>query len=408
MNLTFFYFLIESSLYLLLFLVIYHFAIKNLTYFSWMRAYLLTSLSLSLILPMIKLPEHWSDLIFSPNFYDKPFSINILKPLIGLAPKSIESGIQTSSHFNIWATLIFVFSTIYFIGVFFQSYRLIKNLHHIRRITLKNPRKKEGKYWIINIDNKVAAFSFFNFIFLNGNYNGINSEELRQIKNHELIHVNQWHTLDILFVEIITILFWFSPLVRYAKNNLQDIHEYIADEKTAGNGEMKRHYAQLLINLASEIKPFRLSTGFSGKQISNRVRMISKKRSPSRFKLIFLSLVPASTLLLLSFSYLGNITAISALNNHKLEINSSIKSSQKIGNINWVNNIVFNSDELNSILGIKKGDFYNKKNFENRIWKDMDGISTNYLDKGYVFSNFEIAENTTKEGKVDLTIILEQ
>ena len=402
MNTTFFYFLIESSICLLFFFAIYRLAISNLTHFNWMRGYLLTGLALSIILPVIKIPEQWSHLFLGNALFDKPLSLTMMNPLMGFTPQTIESGAQANSPLNGWASFIFVLSAIYLIGVLLKSISLLSNLLQIRKSIQKSPKHKEGKYWIVNTNKEVAPFSFLNFIFINEDYKNLTPNEIQQIKNHEFIHANQRHTIDILFIEIISILFWFNPLMRYAKTKLQEIHEYIADEKTAGHGEMKKRYAQLLFNLASNTKAFYLSTGFSGKQISNRILMVSKMRSLPAYRLVFISLIPVAAFLLLSFSYLDNPSSTAPANTQNTEINSS----PKIGKITWVNNTIINTDGLNKILGLKTGDEYIKKNFENRIRFDMDGIFTFYLDKGYVFSKMDISENPTKEGAVDLTITI--
>ncbi|HZK94465.1 MAG TPA: M56 family metallopeptidase [Prolixibacteraceae bacterium] len=279
MNTTFFYFLIESSIYLLFFLVIYRLALAHLTHFNWMRGYLLVSLALSMLLPLVKIPGQWSHSIIGNSLFDKTLLPTMLNPLMVFTPKAVEPGIQVSVQSNLWSSLIVIISLIYLIGVIYKSITLLRNLLQIRESILNNPKSKEGKYWIVNAGNEATAFSFLNYIFISSDHKNLTIEEFQQIKYHEHIHANQRHTIDILFVEIIGILFWFSPLVRYAKIKIQEIHEYIADEKTAGNGEMKRQYAQLLFNLASENKAFYLSTGFSGKQIKNRIAMVAKTRS---------------------------------------------------------------------------------------------------------------------------------
>jgi len=327
---------------------------------------------------------------------------------MALTPKTIGSVKQVSSHSGIWTFLIFFLSAIYCIGAFYKSITLFRNLLKIREIIRKNPKHREGKYWIVNTDNEIAAFSFLNFIFINRDFSNLTNVEFQRIKNHEYIHAKQGHTFDILFIELIGILFWFSPLVGYAKNKIQEIHEYIADEKTAGHDEMKRLYAQLLFNLASEAKVFCLSTGFSGKQINNRIVMVSKIRSLPRYKLIFSLLIPVAAFLLLSFSYLNKTTGISAPIRRNSGINSSLKTPLKIGKINWINNTVINSDELNKILGLKTGDEYSKEKFNNRLYNDIDAVSNIYLDKGYMFLNIEFAENPASEGAVDLTITIHE
>lgn len=407
MNTTFSYFLIESSVYLLFFLAIYRLAISNLTHFNWMRGYLLLSLSLSIILPLVKIPGHWSHSLLGNGLFDKPFLITNLNPLMALSPNTIESGTQASSGSDVWTSIIFVLSAVYFTGAFYKSITLFRNLRQISKSIKNNPKHREGKNWIVSTDNNVAAFSFLNFIFIGRNVTNLTSQEIQQIKNHEQIHASHRHTLDILFVEIIGIIFWFSPLVRYAKIKIQELHEYIADEKTAGNGEMKRSYAQLLFNLASEAKGFCLSTGFSGKQINNRIQMVSKTRSLPRHKLIFISLVPIATFLLLSFSYFDHPVATTKTSIQNKEANSATTSAQKIGSINWVNNTVFTSAELNKILGLKKGDEYTKKSLQKRL-DDENGISTLYIDHGYLFYNIKITETPTSSNAMDLTFTIHE
>lgn len=75
-------------------------------------------------------------------------------------------------------------------------------------------------------------------------------------------------------------------------------------------------------------------------------------------------------------------------------------TSSKIGDINWVNNTVYNSSKLNSVLGIKKGDKYSNENLRGRVQGEVASL---YLDNGYVFSNIEITEIPKSDGTVDLT-----
>jgi len=134
--------------------------------------------------------------------------------------------------------------------------------------------------------------------------------------------------------------------------------------------------------------------------------MISKKRSLSAGKLLFFSFVPVAAILLLSFSYLEYSPATNQNDSPNLGINSNVNSQPKIGKITWVNNTIISNDGLNKILGLKTGDEYVKKSFEKRIWSDMDGISTYYLDKGYLFSKMDIQENPVNGGTIDLTITI--
>ena len=405
MHTTFPYFLIESSIYLLFFLIIYRLFISKLTYFNWMRFYLLVSISLCLILPFIEIPGNWTHSVFGNSHFGNTALLNLRNPLKVSSPDALEPGMKLVSDFNGWEILVFILSVIYFSVVIYKSILLLNNLHKIREGILNNSKQKEGKFWIVNTDKQIVAFSFFHFIFINSNLKNLTSREIQQIVTHEMIHARQLHTLDILLVEIVGILLWFNPLVNIAKDEIQTVHEYIADEKIAGSGESKKQYAQLLFNLASKPGVFCLSTGFSGKQINQRIVMVYKSRSLPGHKLFFALLIPVAVLLLLSFSYFVNTPTRVSSSLQNTEISSGDQVIKKIGNINWVNNTVFSSAELTRMLGLKKGDEYSKINLEKRLDSE-NGISTIYLDKGYLFLNIKIDETPASNNCTDLTFTI--
>ena len=343
MGTAFMNYLIESSVCLLFFLAFYRLALSNLTHFNWMRAYLLSSLMLSLFLPLVKIPDSWFYSIVGKDLLDKQLYPINLNPLTIFTPNTFEQAMQSIPSAKWPNVLIFIILIFYGLGVLYKTVRLIKSLLQIRESIHTNDKRKEENYWIITTNSKLAAFSFLNFIFISKNYRNHTLLELEQIKLHEKYHVNQRHTIDLLFVELYSILFWFNPLVYFAKSKLQEVHEFIADRKVAGNGETKRSYAQLLYDLAIDSKPTFLLTGFTSKQIKNRIEMISKKRSMSAGKLLFLAFIPVTAILLLSFSYLDNSPATIQNDSLNIGINSMINSQLKIGKITWVNNSIIST-----------------------------------------------------------------
>jgi TonB family protein len=92
--------------------------------------------------------------------------------------------------------------------------------------------------------------------------------------------------------------------------------------------------------------------------------------------------------------------------NRPVDKTKSTGSNSKIGTINWVNNTIFSSAELNKVLRMQKGDQYSKELINRRIWTDLDGVSSIYIDKGYAFSNIETSENQTNDGTINLTFTI--
>ncbi len=295
------YYVLESTVCLLLFLMVYRLLFANLTHFSWMRVYLLISVLLSLVLPLIIIPIHWRSSISHSDLYNN-YRLIFGNQLNGFSnAQSINnSGIDRQQ------LLLILIIGLYVIGLLYKSYNLARNLQTIRTCIKQNPKVRDGGYWFVNLNNIMPPFTFFNYIFITNSYQNLSSDELQRIKDHEKIHARELHSLDVLFIELISILFWFNPLLIYLKKSIQEIHEYIVDEKIVERGKGKKDYAELLLKLASEVKGFNLSAGFSGNQINRRIVMISKQRSLPGQKLMFVILVPLTMLLILSFSYIKN------------------------------------------------------------------------------------------------------
>lgn len=394
-----FNYLIESSLCILLFMITYRILISRLTHFSWMRIYLNCSLVLSLLLPIIIIPIQWHSNLMIENSLSKA-----LLP-VQQSGKVILNNHTNSSEVTSWFSfqelLIYILLTIYLIGVIYKAFNFAKNLKTIYGFIKQSPKVKKSNYWIVNIKSEIPAFSFFNYIFINENFKNLSENDFQIIKKHELVHVNQYHTIDVLFVEFIDILFWFNPLLKYLKKSLLEIHEYIADEKVAGEGENKVTYANLLLKLASETKIFSLVASFTGEHIKRRIIMMAKPRTSPKSKLFVIILVPITTMLLLSFSYIKY--SAPQLNSKSKQI---VSSEIKIGEISWKGNMVYSNETLNSRLGLKSGDNYNAEDLQKRL---MTGdVQSLYLNNGYAFYNADIVEHAKANGQIDLTIIVNE
>jgi hypothetical protein len=191
----------------------------------------------------------------------------------------------------------------------------------------------------------------------------------------------------------------------YLKRSIQEIHEYIVDEKIVEKGKGKKDYAELLLKLASEVKGFNLSAGFSGSQIKRRIVMIGRQRSLPGQKLLFIILVPLTILLMLSFSYIKNPDTLTAQSKQNENVN---QSQLKIGKITWKGNTLYDINTLNHAFGLKEGSVYNQSLIEDRLNGSsgaQDNVSNLYQDNGYLFSRITFDEKQNNEA-VDLNITI--
>lgn len=371
-----------------------------------MRGYLLFSLVLSIVLPLVSIPTKLANGLIGRNLDATAIPVDIINPYTLAASDSLRMDYFSNPNASLLAISLGLLTATYLIGALFKSLMFFLNVRKIAISIKSNLRHRDGKYWFINTEADIPAYSFFNYIFINTKFRGLSNDDITKIRNHEIIHARQLHTLDIVFTELLSIVFWFSPLLQYAKRQLKEIHEFIADDETAGQGEMKRNYAQLLFNLATENKFPGLMTGFSGKQITKRITMVTKAKSLDRTKVLFLLLLPISLLLLISFSSPDKTVHTTSYGQ-----NATITDGPnyaKVRNVKWVNNTIFSAAELNEALDLKKGDKYVRENMKPKFNIYTDKIIRLYSAKHYFFSRASISETPVNDEEVDLTVTMSE
>ena len=399
-------YLIESTFYLTCFLVIYRFILSGLTHFSWMRVSLLGGLILGLILPLITLPLNWHHLLPGAKSVDQPLNLSFLYGVSGQSQPDAGKVTSGKNLLNLRVIILDGLGIIYLSVLCYRMIQLVKKLLRIRYCIKNNPKVKKGRYWFIDLETAPPAFCFFNYIFLSKGLKSMEEEDLQRISSHEIIHAKQYHTVDILLIEIISALYWFNPLIRIFKEYLQEVHEYAADEKILKNRTMKQSYSNLLLRLTIDEKPPMLSSGLSAKQISRRIRMIEKPRSLPGHRILFLLLLPVALVMFMSFSYLENRSDISSVIPEQQSTQTTSARQLKVGKIEWVNNTIYTDDQLNRKLGIKSGNVYSRDYLNQRLWLEDDAVCGLYLDYGYLFFNAEVLEKPNDNGTMNLTITI--
>ena len=212
------HFILQTIAFQLFFLIIYDAFLKKETFFNWNRAYLLVTAILSVALPFIKIQSF-------KNVVPKEFVMAMPEVTIGNA-----QGINTNQAVEIVATETSKFQwsweLVFYIGVSFALIIFLVKLLKIATLIYKNPKHWHQNLRIVTLLKSNTAFSFFYYVFLGEQ---IKEEDKQAILKHEAVHVNQKHTLDLLFFELFRIVFWFNPLIYMYQNRIASLHEFIAD-----------------------------------------------------------------------------------------------------------------------------------------------------------------------------------
>lgn len=385
-------FLLESSICLLIFAAFYKLFLEKLTFFQWMRFYLTGSLVLSVTIPLLNIPVAYHTGIPTNNSL-----ISGIDRLMNLQlPENNQQIMEVvPDKTNYLLFLSYAAIICYFLIVTVKLVQLARKLLKIKNLISSNGKTKELDYWLVSTNIPLQAFSFFRYIFINRKIGKLEEKDLDIIMMHESIHVRQLHSVDILLTEVFLIVFWFNPVMYIYKKYIHEIHEFIVDEELHKQSS-KKVYSNLLLNLAVEnnnISPF---LGFSSLQIQKRIQMLNKPKSKAMKKRSFILIIPLIAVMLLSFSISKRDAEKSTVRKENSEINKL-----KIGKIEWEGNSVFSSEQLNKLLGYKKGDDYNHDVY-NKIMNGGD-IQTLYQNNGFVFYKGDYEENIDN-GIVNLKI----
>jgi beta-lactamase regulating signal transducer with metallopeptidase domain len=279
-------YLLKSGILLLIFYAVYKLTLENEKMFRFNRVYLLLSLAFSFIIPL----QFFS---FETALSTKIGTVQLEELVLQNNNRSLNATVQDdyvkSLILAIYALVFLVLVTRFVLSIA-SFYRKTKN-NEIQLI-------KEEK--VVLIAEPILPHSFWNTIF-------INKEEFEKGKipseliAHEKAHLQQKHTLDILFVEVLQIIFWFNPLLVLYKKAIKLNHEFLADEAVNKQFDAVRNYQNLLLDFASNKNTISLASNINYLITKKRLLMMTKKESP--IKVVFKVLAVSAVYVLLLFVF---------------------------------------------------------------------------------------------------------
>jgi uncharacterized membrane-anchored protein len=280
-------YLLKSGLLLAVFYAVYKLLLENERMFRFNRAYLLGSLIFSFIIPL-------QLFTFKPLFES---GLNAIQ-LEGIEIRTSRAPINE----NYLLEYIFdILKRVYVIVAIVLGFRLILNvLSFFKKINRKETRSVDGVKVILT-DEAVLPHSFWNAIFVNKT-----EFEMGKIPSelliHEKAHLEQRHTLDILFVAVLQTVFWFNPFLSLFRKAIKLNHEFLADEAVNKQFGEVRSYQNLLLEFASNQQTVALASNINYLITKKRLLMMTKEKSPLAMILKVSSVATVSVVLLIAFN----------------------------------------------------------------------------------------------------------
>ena len=254
------------------------------------RIVLLSSILLSLVLPLCVITLHKTIEVAPMRVVDHP---ELVITELG-SVSSEESTIQSLETNRMgFAEKLFqpsVIFAIFTIGLLCRLLYIAKSYRQLRRMIKDSEQHSlEDGVTMAVVDLPVAPFSWMHTIVLSR----IDYEECNpSILAHERGHIRLHHSWDIVFVEVLTALQWFNPVVWLLRRDLRTIHEYEADASVLSSGSDVSQYIQLLMRKAMGTKACTLANGINNSTIKKRINMMLVNKSPRRNSLKLLALLP--------------------------------------------------------------------------------------------------------------------
>lgn len=270
-------YLLKTILSSALFLLAYRLLLEREKMLVFNRGYLLFSLVMSFVIPLMTMPVRVSvSQRVEAGYMPRMFLVNDLQ----------GHGVLAESRDVVWVyTLLFFYG-----GV--TLYMLARYVKHFADLMLKKRKRLSFSYGgavIVLTDERVAAHSFLKYIFIErGSYKKALVE--KEVLCHELAHVRQRHSLDILFLEMLLVFFWFNPLLYLYRKDLRLIHECLADDAVLDKYPDIPAYQCLLLDKMGP--PPAMSSGFIYSMTKKRFIMMTKKTSCSTAVLRTAALTP--------------------------------------------------------------------------------------------------------------------
>lgn len=269
-------YLLEASLALTAFYGVYYWLLRKETNFPFVRMYLLASLLVSTCLPFL-------DLSTQGNSSSIPALGDVIStywlPEIQVGNTLVEN----EYSINFWQAFLLVYAA----GILFLVFRLLIQLGQLLSYIRKADRKIINDAIVVEVAADKPTFSFFGFIVI-GQTHLLTDEEKQTILEHEQVHARHYHSIDMLLTNLLSILFWFNPIIYLYKKTLIQVHEFEADSRAATSHGTDQ-YCGLLAKVALHSAEFSIANHFTNSLTLKRITMLKTiKQTMATWKKVML------------------------------------------------------------------------------------------------------------------------
>lgn len=283
----------------------YLLALRNKVFHSWNRFYLMASIVVAMLLPLME------PYIIAPASSESKV-ITALQVVAGADEYVTE--IQQSSSIS-WDTGMMINAAYILIGCIVMCW-LFFGLTRIYKMVRKYPKQQMQDVLFMNTREQGTPFSYFRYLFWNEDIDP-RSVNGQKILEHELVHIREKHSYDKLFVHLVLTIYWANPFFWLIRKELAMVHEFIADQKTVTDTES---FAQLILSATFPQHNSLLTNAYFQSSIKRRIAMITKNKNPKYQYISRILLIPVLFVLIFTFAVKAN----SIMNNPSVDLDKKV------------------------------------------------------------------------------------
>ena len=295
----FFVYILKSGVCLSLFYLFYRLPLSKETFYRFNRIALLGILVFSLLLPLIEVTKAPQNEINQ--------AVLTIEQLLVMAENhqqtQVTAVVEGDDLVDTWRSPVHWIEIVllfYIAGIFFLVCRNVYSLFRLVRLMNTAQRRQIDKHTVLLVhDRKVAPFSWMKFVVISRTDL---EENGREILIHECAHIRKHHSWDLLIADICIFFQWFNPGAWLLKQELQNIHEYEADEAVINEGINARDYQLLLIKKAVGTRLYSMANSFNHSKLKKRITMMLKEKSNPWARLKYLYVLPLAAIAVTAFA----------------------------------------------------------------------------------------------------------
>lgn len=288
----FFIYILKSSVCLVLFYLFFRLLLSKETFHRFNRMALLGVLFFSLLIPCIEVTTR-----HQVEVQQAVLSIEQLLLMAELEATPANVGAVQETSAISWVQIVLL---VYLAGILFLACRNIYSLICLFRLIHSGKHEKLEKGVTLVVHNQeIAPFSWMNYIVISRKDL---EENGREILIHEMAHIHHRHSVDLLVADICIFFQWFNPGAWLLKQELQNVHEYEADETVINEGVNAKEYQLLLIKKAVGTRLYSMANSFNHSKLKKRITMMLKEKSNPWARLKYLYVLPLAAIAVTAFA----------------------------------------------------------------------------------------------------------